>query len=73
MGRVVRVLKLFLTFSYPPPIYDFQLHAKEADLSLSSIRRAQERLNIKPFRPYGEKVWFWALPKIHRLDEPTHF
>lgn len=55
------------------PAKEVHLHAKEAGLSLSSIRRAQERLNIKPFRPCGEKVWFWALPKIHRLDEPTHF
>lgn len=55
------------------PAKDVHLQAKEAGLSLSSIRRAQERLNIKPFRPCGEKVWFWSLPKIHRLDEPTHF
>lgn len=52
---------------------DVQAQAKEAGFSLASIRRAQERLNIKPFRPCGEKVWFWSLPKIHRLDEPTHF
>ncbi|WP_180160646.1 AAA family ATPase [Acinetobacter sp. YH01004] len=55
------------------PAKDVHLQAKEAGLSLSSIRRAQERLNIKPFRPCGEKVWFWSLPKIHRLDEPSNF
>ncbi|MCR4531621.1 AAA family ATPase [Acinetobacter venetianus] len=41
---------------------DVQAQAKEAGFSLASIRRAQERLNIKPFRPHGEKSWFWSLP-----------
>ncbi|OTG74699.1 hypothetical protein B9T38_00200 [Acinetobacter sp. ANC 4218] len=52
---------------------DVQAQAKEAGFSLASIRRAQERLNIKPFRPHGEKSWFWSLPKIHKLDEPSNF
>ena len=42
-----------------------KLPAKEVGLSLSSIRRAQERLNIKPFRHCGEKGWFWSLTKTH--------
>lgn len=46
------------------PAKQVQFQAKESGLSLSSIRRAQERLNIKPFRPPGEKVWFWSLPKV---------
>lgn len=52
---------------------EVQAQAKEAGFSPASIRRAQERLNIKPFRPHGEKGWFWSLPKIHRLDEPSNF
>ena len=52
---------------------DVQAQAKEAGFSLASTRRAQERLNIKPFRPHGEKSWFWSLPKIHKLDEPSNF
>ena len=52
---------------------EVQAQAKEAGFSPASIRRAQERLNIKPFRPPGEKIWFWSLPKIHRLDEPSNF
>lgn len=52
---------------------EVQAQAKEAGFSSASIRRAQERLNIKPFRPHGEKGWFWSLPKIHRLDEPSNF
>ena len=55
------------------PSKEVQSQAREAGFSAASVRRAQEALNIKPFRPHGEKVWFWALPKIHRLDEPTHF
>lgn len=55
------------------PSKEVQAQAKDAGFSPASIRRAQEKLNIKPFKPQGEKVWFWALPKIHRLDEPTHF
>ena len=55
------------------PSKEIQSQAREAGFSAASVRRAQEALNIKPFRPHGEKVWFWALPKIHRLDEPTHF
>lgn len=55
------------------PSKEAQSQAREAGFSAASVRRAQEALNIKPFRPHGEKVWFWALPKIHRLDEPTHF
>ncbi|MEQ1248289.1 hypothetical protein ABLT93_14010 [Acinetobacter soli] len=52
---------------------EVQAQAKEAGFSLASIRRAQERLKIKPFRPHGEKSWFWLLPKIHKLDEPSNF
>ena len=52
---------------------EVQTQAKEAGFSSASIRRAQEKLNIKPFRPHGEKIWFWSLPKIHRLDEPSNF
>ena len=52
---------------------EVQAQAKEAGFSLASIRRAQERLKIKPFRPHGEKSWFWSLPKIHKLDEPSNF
>ncbi|WP_173910050.1 AAA family ATPase [Acinetobacter sp. Marseille-Q1618] len=55
------------------PTKEVQAQAKDAGFSPASIRRAQEKLNIKPFKPQGEKVWFWSLPKIHRLDEPTHF
>lgn len=55
------------------PSKEVQSQAKDAGFSPASIRRAQEKLNIKPFKPQGEKVWFWSLPKIHRLDEPTHF
>ncbi len=55
------------------PTKEVQSQAKDAGFSPASIRRAQEKLNIKPFKPQGEKVWFWSLPKIHRLDEPTHF
>lgn len=55
------------------PSKEVQSQAKDAGFSPASIRRAQEKLNIKPFKPHGEKVWFWSLPKIHRLDEPTHF
>lgn len=52
---------------------EVQAQAKEAGFSSASVRRAQESLNIKPFRPPGEKIWFWSLPKIHRLDEPSNF
>ncbi|WP_104500657.1 AAA family ATPase [Acinetobacter indicus] len=55
------------------PSKEVQSQAKDAGFSPASIRRAQEKLNIKPFKPQGEKIWFWSLPKIHRLDEPTHF
>ena len=55
------------------PSKEVQSQAKDAGFSPASIRRAQEKLNIKPFKPQGEKVWFWSLPKIHRLDEPTNF
>ena len=55
------------------PTKEVQSQAKDAGFSPASIRRAQEKLNINPFKPQGEKVWFWSLPKIQRLDEPTHF
>lgn len=55
------------------PTKEVEAQAKEAGFSLASIRRARATLSIKPFKPQGEKVWFWSLPKIHRLDEPTHF
>ncbi|WP_407485476.1 AAA family ATPase [Acinetobacter baumannii] len=55
------------------PSKEVRSQAKDAGFSPASIRRAQEKLNIKPFKPQGEKIWFWSLPKIHRLDEPTHF
>ena len=55
------------------PTKEVEAQAKEAGFSLSSIRRARESLNIKPIRPKGGSIWVWSLPKIHRLDEPTHF
>lgn len=55
------------------PAKEVKNQAKNAGLSIASLRRAQERLNIKPFRVCGEKEWFWSLPKIYHLNEPTHF
>lgn len=76
-GSVVDTAKEFLTELLSTvekmSSKEVQAQAKEAGFSSASIRRAQERLNIKPFRPHGEKGWFWSLPKIHRLDEPSNF
>lgn len=52
---------------------DVQSKAKDAGFSQASIRRARQLLDIKPFRPHGEKVWFWSLPQSHRSDHSTDF
>ncbi|KAB1858223.1 AAA family ATPase [Acinetobacter tandoii] len=76
-GSIIDMAMEFLIGLLSPiekmPSKEVHAQAKEAGFSPASVRRAQVKLNIKPFRPSGETVWFWSLPKIHRLDEPTHF
>lgn len=54
------------------PSKDIQAHAKEAGFSQASIRRAQYLLSIKPFRPHGDKNWFWSLPLEHKSVGSTN-
>lgn len=54
-------------------VKEIEAKAKDAGFSLATLRRARERLNIKPERIKGGKVWCWKLPEIHKLDEPTSF
>lgn len=49
---------------------EIQAQAKEAGFSPASIRRAQEKLNIKPKKPVGETAWFWSLPASY-FDVPA--
>ncbi|QGA11348.1 AAA family ATPase [Acinetobacter wanghuae] len=45
--------------------------ANEAKVTLASLRRARELLDIECFRVAGEKGWYWSLQQIHSLDDPT--
>lgn len=50
----------------PLPVKDVERAAKEAGISRDSLRRARERMGIKPKRTgFGpEGVWTWGLPGI---------
>jgi hypothetical protein len=44
------------------PVKQIEREAKDAGISLRTVRRAKDRLEVIPHKPTGQKVYFWRLP-----------
>lgn len=55
-------LRAFLTDNGPTPVADVEREAESAGLSWSTVRRAQQALEITPRKRGFKGPWCWALP-----------
>ena len=56
----------------PMPAGEVMKAAKLSGLSDKALRRARERLGIKPYKAGFQNGWMWALPKMPQLPEGAH-
>ena len=56
----------------PVPAKQVKTEADAAGLSWATVRRAKDRLGIKPHKAGMEAGWHWSLPKVLKPGEDAH-